>query len=319
MSAAEASSPTQQVVAELLSVVPPAEAAGRAETAAALRVGGGARGERGRMFLDATLPSAAVARRLADMMVDLYGCQPPAIRTLSGGRASVRQRDAAEAIAKRAGLIDIRGRPAEGMPAALVAAATARFEIAAAAMRGAVLASGRILGQPGSLTLRVRCDCLALAMAVAGFTRRLGADAILRERRGGIETACSVMVRDISGLHSLLVAIGASQSAADLVGGGTVTPQSSYSGRLQMANKSRAVAAAQGVTDRLTQAVSVMGSELSDELSDTAALRLAHPEASLAELGRLSDPPVSKNVIAGRLRQLLRVADRHQTPPGVPA
>ena len=37
---------------------------------------------------------------------------------------------------------------------------------------------------------------------------------------------------------------------------------------------------------------------------ETAALRLAHPEMSLEELGRLCDPPVGKSGINHRLRKL---------------
>jgi cell division protein WhiA len=98
-----------------------------------------------------------------------------------------------------------------------------------------------------------------------------------------------------------------------------VTSQTHRSGRLEMANRSRAVTAARGIADHVTQAVLTLGAELPDVLSNTATLRLAHPEASMAELGRLSDPPVSKNVIAGRLRRLLVAVDRRQAPTGVPA
>jgi DNA-binding transcriptional regulator WhiA len=41
-------------------------------------------------------------------------------------------------------------------------------------------------------------------------------------------------------------------------------------------------------------------------------LRLAHPNASLAELGALADPPMSKDAIAGLLRRLIRRANRIQ-------
>ena len=39
-------------------------------------------------------------------------------------------------------------------------------------------------------------------------------------------------------------------------------------------------------------------------LRETAALRLAHPEMSLEELGRLCDPPVGKSGVNHRLRKL---------------
>lgn len=48
---------------------------------------------------------------------------------------------------------------------------------------------------------------------------------------------------------------------------------------------------------------------LPEELQAAAALRLEHPEASLEELRRLSDPPVSRSGLNHRLQRLTRLAD----------
>lgn len=42
-------------------------------------------------------------------------------------------------------------------------------------------------------------------------------------------------------------------------------------------------------------------------LVEAGELRLTHPDASLAELGKLATPPVSKDAIAGRLRRLVQL------------
>ena len=44
---------------------------------------------------------------------------------------------------------------------------------------------------------------------------------------------------------------------------------------------------------------------LPEPLKDTALLRIANPEASLADLARLSDPPVSKSCLSHRLKKLM--------------
>jgi DNA-binding protein WhiA len=44
------------------------------------------------------------------------------------------------------------------------------------------------------------------------------------------------------------------------------------------------------------------------DLAEVAALRLAHPDASLAELGALLDPPRSKGAVLARLRRLEALA-----------
>lgn len=299
---------TRELISELLEVSFPADGVGRAEVAAMLRVGGGVRVTQGRVCVEATVVSHGVAQRLARMLVELYRCTP-AMTGRSGGTAYVRLSHGAQALAQRSGLLDRRGRPVVGMPPALVTAAVARPEVAAAAVRGAVLASGRITGQAGAVALRVRCGGLASAMAVRGFVRPCGGDATLRElpNGGGV---CSVNVRDFKGLHPLLVAIGAPQTADAVVGTDEVTSLSHCQELLRTANRNRTVTAAKNISGRMSVALTILGDSLPGDLAETATLRLANPESSLSELGHMSNPPVNKNVIGGRLRRLLRAVDQ---------
>ena len=41
-------------------------------------------------------------------------------------------------------------------------------------------------------------------------------------------------------------------------------------------------------------------------------------QASLEELGRLADPPMTKDAVAGRIRRLLSMADRKAKVEGIP-
>ena len=67
----------------------------------------------------------------------------------------------------------------------------------------------------------------------------------------------------------------------------------------------RAVTAASRQTEAIERVLAAKGREsLPPALRETAALRLAHPEMSLEELGRLCDPPVGKSGINHRLRKL---------------
>ena len=49
---------------------------------------------------------------------------------------------------------------------------------------------------------------------------------------------------------------------------------------------------------------------LSGALREAATLRLAHPEETLAELGRRANPPISKSTMNGRVMHLMRLARR---------
>lgn len=72
------------------------------------------------------------------------------------------------------------------------------------------------------------------------------------------------------------------------------------------ANADKIVSAAQVQLDRIRYLDRELGLEnLPDDLEEVALLRVANPEASLADLALLSDPPVSKSCINHRLRKLM--------------
>lgn len=56
------------------------------------------------------------------------------------------------------------------------------------------------------------------------------------------------------------------------------------------------------------KALRVLGKSAPPRLAEAGRLRLAHPDATLTELGALANPPLGKDVIAGRLRRLLECA-----------
>ena len=53
-------------------------------------------------------------------------------------------------------------------------------------------------------------------------------------------------------------------------------------------------------------------------LAAAGLLRVEHRQASLEELGRLADPPMTKDAVAGRIRRLLSMADRKAKQDGIP-
>ena len=75
------------------------------------------------------------------------------------------------------------------------------------------------------------------------------------------------------------------------------------------ANADKIVAAAQEQLDAIRRIERVMGLDnLPDKLYETALMRIANPEASLADLSLLSDPPVTKSCLSHRLKKLSEIA-----------
>ena len=79
------------------------------------------------------------------------------------------------------------------------------------------------------------------------------------------------------------------------------------------ANADKVVSAAQEQIDAIHRYASRFGLEtLPEALKDTAYLRIANPEASLADLSQLSVPSVSKSCLSYRLKKIMELADRSE-------
>ena len=84
------------------------------------------------------------------------------------------------------------------------------------------------------------------------------------------------------------------------------------------ANLRRSARAAVAASARVERAMEILGDEVPDHLRAAGTLRLQHRQASLEELGRLHEPPLTKDAIAGRIRRLLATADKVAEERGVP-
>ena len=84
------------------------------------------------------------------------------------------------------------------------------------------------------------------------------------------------------------------------------------------ANQQRAAVAGLTAAARVHAALAVLGADAPAHLLDTGRLRLAHPQATLEQLGARADPPMSKDAVAGRIRRLLALADARAAAIGRP-
>ena len=84
------------------------------------------------------------------------------------------------------------------------------------------------------------------------------------------------------------------------------------------ANLRRSAQAAVTAGAKVERALEILGDEVPDHLRYAGRLRLEHKQASLDELGRLADPPMTKDAVAGRIRRLLAMADKRAAERGIP-
>ncbi|MCC2593353.1 DNA-binding protein WhiA [Tessaracoccus sp. OS52] len=310
---------TQKVKSELAAVVTPHPNARRAEVATMLRFGGGLHLVGGRIVVEAELDTSAAARRLRSFIAELYSLESELLVINSSGlrrttRYTVRVVRDGEALARLSGLVDQQRRPVRGLPPSVVGGSMAD---AVAVWRGAFLARGSLTEPGRSMSLEITCPGSEAALALIGAARRLGIHVKSREVRG-VER---VVLRDGEAIADLLTRMGAQE--ARLVWEERrmrreVRAQANRLANFDDANLRRSARAAVAASARVERALEILGPDVPEHLRAAGTLRLEHKQASLEELGRLHEPPLTKDAIAGRIRRLLSTADKAAEAAGIP-
>ncbi len=311
-------------VRDELAAVPHGPAAQRvAETSAMVRLGGGlhlSRGPDGRTGTGSTISttSGAAARRLHASLGALFGVRPVIEVHRPGGlraAASYRLLLPAPSTASLAalGILDPDGRPVEGIPAMF----SRSGGTAAAYVRGALMVAGSISDPRRPAHLEVRVPGPATAADLVGLLARCGARGAAATGRGD---AWRVVLKSGAQIGAVLAAAGAHTAFLRW-----------DDGRLRRELRGRANRAVNADGANLASAVSASGRQVADieralaspswvdvpdDLRSVALARLANPEASLAELGALLDPPVGKATVHRRLARLARLARESPEPVG---
>jgi len=290
-----------------------------AELATILRFCGGLHLISGRIAIEVELDSATLARRLTRAIAELYGIQGElSVVSASGLRKNsgyqIRVLRDGELLARQTGLIDNRGRPVRGLPATLV---SSTMDEARAIWRGAFLAHGTLTDPGRSTSLEVTAPGNESAMALVGVARRLGVNAKARE----VRNVFRVVVRDGEGITELLRQMGCIDQVdkwEELRNRREVRGAANRLANFDDANLRRSAQAAVAASARVQRALEILGTDAPEHLKYAGELRLKHKDASLDELGRLAEPPMTKDAVAGRIRRLLATADRRAADLGIP-
>ena len=291
-----------------------------AELSTILRFSGGLHLISGRIAIEVELDTAQLARRVRKDLAELFGIEsdlaiisPSGIRRTS--RYQVRVVKQGDVLARQTGLLDSRGRPVRGLPATLVSGS---IEEAQAVWRGAFLAHGSLTDPGRSAALEITAPGTEAAMALVGVARRLGVIAKAREVRG----VYRVVIREGEAIATMLTQIGAHTQVLrweEMRLRREVRATANRLANFDDANLRRSAQAAVAAGARVERALELLGPGIPEHLRYAGELRLKHKQASLDELGHLSDPPMTKDAIAGRIRRLLAMADKHAADNGLPA
>lgn len=317
---------TTEIRRELLQVTVAHPAVLTAEVAALLRYTASLHLVDHDIVVEADIDGTATAHRLITAVEELFsicadpGTLPPApdptdtSTTATAGSHLLRWSRGGTELSRRTGLIDRGGHPVRGLPPFIIGGSA---DQCAAAWRGAFLARGT-LGDPAhSTVLEVTTPSNESALALVGAARRLSVTAKTRETRGMFR----VLVRDPDDTAALLALIGAPTAGArwqDISRRRESTGGSNRLANFDDANLRRSARAAAAAAAKVERALELLGDDVPDHLSSAGHLRVTHREASLEELGKLAEPPMTKDAVAGRIRRLLTMADRRAEELGVP-
>ena len=284
-----------------------------------IRFAGGLHIVAGRLVVEAELDTAGAAKRLRSAILEVFGLNSELMVINSSGIRRgpiyhVRIAQDGEALARHTGLIDRRGRPVRGMPPVIVNGAMCDQ---IAAWRGAFLAHGSLTEPGRSMSLEVACPGSESALALVGAARRLEITAKARE----VRNQDRVVIRDGDMVAAMLTKLGAHESLLEWEDRRLRREVRASANRLANfddANLRRSVKAAVQASARVSRALEILGDEVAEHLRVAGQLRLDHRQASLEELGRLHEPPLTKDAIAGRIRRLLLMADKVAEERGIP-
>ncbi|KFJ06131.1 DNA-binding protein WhiA [Bifidobacterium tsurumiense] len=300
------------VKSELAAIESELAPAKMAQATAMMRFGGGLRPVNGRAIIRASFDSLDAAQWLQEMIQQHYQREaslvPVSVETPAGvvHRYDVVVERGATALALQAGLLDSRMRLVKGLPAEIVSGNIAQIK---AAWRGAFMARGS-LSAPGKASyMEIICPTQEAAMALQGAARRLGIGARARQ----VRSSERVTLRDPDAIERMLNLIGAPRSAREWTGkrvDGDSRGKANRLANFDDANMRRSAKAAAEASEKVRHAFEILGDSVPENLRAAGQLRLDHGDASLEELGRLAEPPITKDAIAGRIRRLLQLADK---------
>lgn len=284
-----------------------------------LRFAGGLHLVGGRIVVEAELDTGAAARRLRAFISELYSVESELLVINGSGvrrgpRYTLRVVRDGEQLARLSGLVDQRRRPVRGLPPVVVGGSEAD---AVAVWRGAFLARGSLTEPGRSMALEITCPGSEAALALAGAARRVGIAVKTREVRG----VDRVVIRDGDAIADLLTRMGASETRLlweERRARREVRANVNRLANFDDANLRRSARAAVTASARVERALEILGKDVPDHLKSAGELRLSNRQASLEELGRLHNPPLTKDAIAGRIRRLLATADKHADDNNIP-
>lgn len=179
-------------------------------------------------------------------------------------------------------------------------------------LRGAFLAGGSVTDPRKSYHLELATSHHSVSREVLALMRELDQEPRSAQRKGNTV----IYFKQSEQIEDFLTCVGAPLAAMEVMNAKLERDlRGSVNRRVNCdaANLDKAVEAAMAQVEairRLESGGALI--TLPDKLREAAALRLAHPEDTLAQLAQRCDPPITKSALNHRLRKLVELANAVQ-------
>lgn len=302
-----------EVKNELAAITDDSSLAKQAQVSAMLRFGGGIQVVKNIPIVVSQFTSATAARWLQSSIREIWGYDAelrkgtsilPSGETVEYYLVAI-TRDG-KRLALQSGLLDQRSMEVHGIAPAHIQGNIAQVK---AAWRGAFLAKGRLSDPGKSSLLEIVCPSVEAVNDLIIAARRLG----ITTKPHRVHSSVRVRLSDPDVIERMLILMGANTTAREWSGKRVEGESRGKANRLANfddANMRRSAKAAVEASQKVRKAFEILGDDIPENLRAAGQLRLDHGDASLEELGRLADPPITKDAIAGRIRRLLQLATK---------
>lgn len=299
---------------ELARIMPEKKNCMLAEIAAFIRVRGNMRllGG-GKMDIDVPSDNPAIARHFNKLIKEYFNVETSVTIEEGGGLrrrrsyiVTIGPEDLSDQILRETGILMVRegmNYISDGIYDGLIRTKDARK----AYLRGLFLAAGTMTSPEKAYHYEISCATETLATDVRRLLNTFEDITAKSFRR---KSEYVVYVKEAGQILDLLAIMGAHTqyfAFEDVRFQKELRGAANRLANCDQANIDKSLAAA----DRMIACIQEVGlANLPPKLAEIAALRLAHPEASLKELGELLDPPLSKAGVNGRLKRIEAMAKR---------
>ena len=177
-------------------------------------------------------------------------------------------------------------------------------------IRGAFLAGGSITDPAKGYHMELVTGYSSVSRETVSILQELGFSPKYISRNGSY----IAYFKQSEAIEDLFTLIGAPLSAMEIMSAKVEKDMRNAVNRrvnCDSANADKIVSAAQQQLEAIRRLDREFGIyQLPEKLQETALMRIANPEASLADMAALSDPPVSKSCLSHRLKKIIEMAEK---------